>query len=680
MPNSTATDTPSLLIRLREELLRSPTNDGTALILKEARQALLSSNDARERAGIRHILAQYHSLHADFDLAHRILDEEVPEAPVDELLAASTAYTRATVFNRQRRLQDALGALAPYRNIHLEDHDLETAARIHTLYASLLDSLGETNEAYSEYRIAIELRERHGDPRGLAIVYYNFAESCLRRDEDDLALEFFIRAYDIEKGLGDHASLAQSACHIAIIFARRNNAEEALRFADEAMLSARLANMPMITAHVLGNRASVLQILGDDVGREKALVETLEFLQDFPIDSVLGPVLGNLGSLYLSQGKHTEAEDHFQRALEMSNRDGYQYNEGFWLYCLGQLRSEQGRHEEAIDYLARSVEILRSVKAHVHTLDAMNALAKAHASVGSSTDAFNMLAEMTRTYVQEHNTEMQSRLNSIQSLRIREKKEREEEIYRLKNVELSQALEAVKVANAELRELASEKDEFMAIAAHDLRNPLGDSRGMLQTIIGHYDVLDKSDLLSLCHDLLTLTMRMSNTVHAFLEITRTDRRSSGLVINALDLTLFAHRSVDRHLIRARAKSIALLVEIVVPDLWATGDASIVDAIVDNLVSNALKYIHGGSTIRISVDEDESGPMIRVCDNGPGVDTDKQHLLFTKYATLGVKPTGGEESWGLGLYLAQRMATRMGARITYKTSPENGACFMLHLLR
>ncbi|MCX6139289.1 MAG: tetratricopeptide repeat protein [Candidatus Kapabacteria bacterium] len=412
MPGSTTTDNPSLLIRLREDLLRSPTNDSTVLVLKEARQALLSSSDPRERVGIRHILAQYHSLHADFDLAHRILDEAGPETPVDEQIAASTAYTRATVFNRQRQLNDALVTLAPYRDIHLEDTDVELAARIHTLYASLLDSLGDTTEAYNEYRIAIELRERHGEPRGMAVVYYNFGESCLRRDEDDLALEFFIRAYDIEKGLGDHASLAQSACHVAVILARKNDRDEALRFADEAMMSARQANVPMIIAHVMANRASALQILGDESGREKALEDTLVYLREFPIDGVLGPVLGNLGSLYLSQGKFEKAEEYLQRALEMSSRDGYQYNEGFWLFCLGQLRSEQGRYPEAIEYLGQAVEILRSVKAHVYTLDAMHALAKAHSGAGSGIDAFDTLAEMMRTYALEHNSEMQARLNS----------------------------------------------------------------------------------------------------------------------------------------------------------------------------------------------------------------------------------------------------------------------------
>ncbi|MBC8125022.1 MAG: tetratricopeptide repeat protein [Candidatus Kapabacteria bacterium] len=402
-------------------------------------------------------------------------------------------------------------------------------------------------------------------------------------------------------------------------------------------------------------------------------------LSKFPMDAILGPVLGNLGTFYAHQGLFDKAEVYLQRACVMAQRDGYPYSEGYWLYCIGKLRYDQGKFQDAIDYLQRAVAILRPVKAHVHLIEAMQTLALAHARLGSGTSAFETMAEWMQTYIKEHDAEMQERMKNVQELRIKERREKDSEISRLRNVELSQAINGLQQANAELRDLAAEKDEFMAIAAHDLRNPLGDSRGMLQTIISHYDVLDKSDLLSLCHDLLTLTMRMSNTVHAFLEITRTDKTSTRLVIQPLDLTLIINRALERHVTRARSKSISIEIEISKKSLWATGDASVVDAVIDNLVSNALKYAPSETVIIVGVGEADTGPFISVCDTGPGVAPDKQHLLFTKYATLGAVPTGGEESLGLGLYLAQRMAHRMGSRITYETIPDKGACFILHLL-
>lgn len=666
--------------KLRTELLRSPSPEGPDAILALAQDQLRLNQDPSERVRIRHVLAQYYSLHADFPQAHAILDASESDCGNAPGLLSHTAYMRASVYNRQHCFDKARETLAPYLAEQYTESDLELAARVHTLNASVLDALGDPEGAHDEYRVAIELRERLGDARGMAIVYYNFAESCVRRDEDDVALEFFVRAYDIEKGLGDLASLAQSACHISILMARKGDRDAALKYADESMEVATRSATPMIIAHVMANRASTLEILGDSEGREQVLLDTLDYLNDYPIDGVRGPVLGNLGTMYLNRGQFEQAETYLQQALDMSVRDGTPYNEGFWLYSLGKLRFETGRYPEAIELLDRAISILRSVKAHVYTLDALHVLAQAHARNESSHEAFESLAQWTRHYIDEHSAEVEKRLHDIQESRFRERKQKEAEIYRLRNVELSQALEDLQRVNAELRDLAAEKDEFMAIAAHDLRNPLGDSRGMLQTIISHYDVLDKTDLLSLCHDLLTLTMRMSNTVHAFLEISRTDRRSTGLVIHPLDLTLLSTRALERHSTRAKAKAISVVLDIAKHDIWATGDASVVDAIIDNLMTNSLKYAPAGSTVSIRVDEDENGPFICVCDNGPGVDPSKQHLLFTKYATLGAKTTGGEESLGLGLYLAQRMASRMGAHINYKQLPNGGASFVLHLLR
>jgi signal transduction histidine kinase len=175
-------------------------------------------------------------------------------------------------------------------------------------------------------------------------------------------------------------------------------------------------------------------------------------------------------------------------------------------------------------------------------------------------------------------------------------------------------------------------------------------------------------------------MRMSNTVHAFLEVSRTDKRSTGLVIQPLDLALIAHRARERHATRAAAKDLSLGVELGKDHVWGTGDASVTEAIMDNLVTNAIKYVPTGGAITILVNDDASGPSIAVRDNGPGVDASQAHLLFTKYASIGSKPTGGEESLGLGLYLAQRMASRMGAKISYEPGEDGGSVFTLRVMQ
>lgn len=254
-----------------------------------------------------------------------------------------------------------------------------------------------------------------------------------------------------------------------------------------------------------------------------------------------------------------------------------------------------------------------------------------------------------------------------------------EEAYRLKNIELSTALEEHRTVIEELKDLTDEKDEFMAIAAHDLRSPLGDSRALLQSIIRNYDKLDKNEVLSICEDILTMVLRMSSTVHNFLELSHTGSRSQDLSTQPIEITFLARRATMRHIARASAKGMTIEVSMPNGELWASGDASLVDAIVDNLISNAVKYSPMGSNIQLVIGSEPKNPSICILDEGPGISDAKVHLLFTKYANIGSKPTGGEGSLGLGLYLAQKLAKRMDATIKYKSGPNgNGACFTLEL--
>ena len=169
---------------------------------------------------------------------------------------------------------------------------------------------------------------------------------------------------------------------------------------------------------------------------------------------------------------------------------------------------------------------------------------------------------------------------------------------------------------------------------------------------------------------------MSATVHAFLEISRTDRRSNGLQEETLDLVHLAHRAVERNTSRAASKGIYL--KITGPSsMFAMGDASVVDAVIDNLISNSLKFAPATSTVTLEVSHEDDGCIVRVIDEGPGVAKADQPKLFTKYGKLSTKPTGNEDSLGLGLYLAKRMAERMQARLEYEDRGQ-GACFTFTL--
>lgn len=115
-------------------------------------------------------------------------------------------------------------------------------------------------------------------------------------------------------------------------------------------------------------------------------------------------------------------------------------------------------------------------------------------------------------------------------------------------------------------------------------------------------------------------------------------------------------------------------------LCVLGDASSVSEILDNLLSNALKYTPVGSTITIHSRMTSSTISIAISDEGKGIKDEEKHLLFQKFSKLTARPTNGEDSTGLGLYITQRLVHAMHGSIRCDSTWGNGATFIIELPR
>lgn len=641
---------------------------------KQAETAALNAPRREDRSRFCHILAQHYANHGEIDSALKWIFEAGRLSSGLPRLEALTAYYHASILHRACRSADALGVIEPYSTISPED-DLSLVARMNTLRAGIFDSLGRVEDAENSFQEALVLRQKVGDPSGLAVVYYNYAEFCKRCDNIESALEYFLKAYTIDIALDNPTGIAQTACQIGMIYAMHQDRQEAERWIALATRSAEESETPIIIAFVKVNISTIYDFLDDPVTYHKHLKDAFDYVRKFSFDSYFANIQGEMGSVYVTDGRYAEAEPLLDYALRSAQKETKQLHVGYNLYQFGRLRNGQGRYEEAREVLEKAVPILRSEGNHKYTAKAFRELALAYSELGNTEQANRQLALWMDEFTTGYEEETKRRVSKVKLLVENLSTEKSSEVYRLKNAELSDALAKLEHANNELRELATEKDEFMAIAAHDIRNPLADMRSMLQTVISHYDVLGKGDILDICRDLLTATTRMSATIHAFLEISRTDRRSSGITIGRIDLVHLIHVAIERHHLRAEEKGMNLVIASS-GQAWASADASVVSAVLDNLISNAIKFSPHDTQITVSAGTDSNSAFVTVCDEGPGVPETDRDKLFTKYSRLSIRPTGGEDSLGIGLYLAQRMAERMNAQIEYKS--QNGSCFTLRM--
>ena len=225
---------------------------------------------------------------------------------------------------------------------------------------------------------------------------------------------------------------------------------------------------------------------------------------------------------------------------------------------------------------------------------------------------------------------------------------------------------------AAIRRLLDERRDMVAMVAHDLQSPLAGMRALLRTITGQPETVAKklAEIERACRDVYGAVSRLIEA-HRHDEAERPD-----LAVVQVD-ALFRDAKAKAATIAAE-KGITIVAED--PDLSVSAEPSLLSAIIDNLVSNAIKFSPIGSVVRLAAEPRETEVRLCVVDNGPGIAADDVPLLFQKYSRLRTLPTGGEHTTGLGLYIVRVLAERMGARASFAQNPDGGSVFFVDVLR
>ncbi len=235
---------------------------------------------------------------------------------------------------------------------------------------------------------------------------------------------------------------------------------------------------------------------------------------------------------------------------------------------------------------------------------------------------------------------------------------------------------ALKQTRDRLRNLAEDKDELLGILAHDLKNHLGGMQMSAQLLHDRARQLEDNRLLKISSNVLHASDQMFTFVKEFLANAAADRGMT-IHLTPVSLTDAAANSVQHHAEAARRKNLALHQEYAADFPLVLGDHAALDQVIDNLVSNAVKFSPPGKAIWLTVGLAPDGRAeCRVRDEGPGCDGNDLAAMFTRYRRLSARPTAGEPSTGLGLSIAKRYAEAMNGELHCESELGQGATFVL----
>ncbi len=277
--------------------------------------------------------------------------------------------------------------------------------------------------------------------------------------------------------------------------------------------------------------------------------------------------------------------------------------------------------------------------------------------------------EEHRKYQERANQELESKVEA----RTKEIASQNEEIASQKeNLQIQK--EQLEVQFLELRELNEEKNHLMGVLAHDLRNPLTSLLTVANILDSERDELneDQSEYVDL---ILRSLNRMKDLISRTLEDRKSEARSQRLKLEPVNMCEAAQSVMDEFMSKAKSKQINLECnDFCQNPTWAKLDPQYFYQIVENLVSNALKYSPLGKTVKISVEHQNGKALFSVSDQGPGISHEDQTKLFQKFQRLTAQPTAGEASTGLGLSIVKKYVDAMHGEVWCENNEQEGCTF------
>lgn len=265
----------------------------------------------------------------------------------------------------------------------------------------------------------------------------------------------------------------------------------------------------------------------------------------------------------------------------------------------------------------------------------------------------------------------------INSRRLKKQKRELQELIQERTHEIYTQSQELHDRNNELLKLNAEKNEFLGIVAHDLKNPISGIRSLAELLLEGDSSLDKETEHHILTTIVSSAERMLRLVSDLLNVNQIEQGANNPVLIALDISPALAFVLESYRERAAAKDIHLQLEINgSTTVYANEQA--VEQVLDNLISNAVKYSPFGKQIRINVLENTETVRIEIHDEGPGFSEADISKLFRKFVRLSAKPTGGEHSSGLGLSIVKKLVDAMHGRIWCESILGKGATFIVEL--
>jgi len=246
------------------------------------------------------------------------------------------------------------------------------------------------------------------------------------------------------------------------------------------------------------------------------------------------------------------------------------------------------------------------------------------------------------------------------------------------NNELNNLTRKLQKKNSDLNKLNNQKNEFIGMAAHDLRNPISIIMGYSEFILEEAESRLPEQHVRFLKIILHSSVFMLKMLNELLDIAKIESGKLNLEKQKTDVGKLIINNVSLNRIIAEKKNIQISLQIyeALPEIMVDPDK--IDQVLNNLISNAIKYSNPKTSITVSAFQSKNEITIAIKDQGQGISEQDKEKLFMPFSKLSTKSTAGEKSTGLGLTITKKIIMGHGGRIWLESEKGKGTTFYLSL--
>lgn len=500
----------------------------------------------------------------------------------------------------------------------------------------------------------------------------------------DSALKAFEAGLELRRKLGDRKGEAGALGSIGAVLDEVGRLEEARNCYVESLVISRELGDRMFEARTLNNLGETQLKMGELDAAEENCTAALRLFREMDDRVEQVHTLNNCGSIARAHGRYGEARSLFEQAARAGAEIGDRGSVVGTKLLLGRLLAAPDTGFQAADdsrrLLEQALEESRKLDAPQLEADICRELAVVLEQSGDTAPALALLRESYALERALHTEAMEKRLRHLQVEFGLDRARREAEAERKKAGELARLNRNLETQKRQLDDtvrrllkLDREKSDLLGMAAHDIKNPLASIIALAEEQLEQPEDAAKS-----AREIRDQAQGAFDLVSRILEVNAFDEGRRSLLPVPVDVVLVLNTVACDHASRATAKSIAFVCEPGVDPLDTFTDPVLLRQVFDNLISNAIKYTPGGGRVEVRARRDGRWIIVSIKDTGPGFSAEDRKHLFERFTRLSARPTAGEDSTGLGLYIAKCLVTDLEGELVCESEPDRGATFIVRL--